>query len=241
MRNDLVFRTKPLLITVGAVFGLLFVINIASVGSGDSGEFHSVFYALVLMIGGHITTSLSFRELHDPETSYRYLTLPASMPEKYLARLLLTSIGYVVISLVLYELFSLIAAGFTQLIFSKHHPLLSPFSPETGRIIAVYLATHGLTFFGAVFFRRLHLLNTILWAFLLMLAVGAATAFAGRIIFWDFFNGFFVPSNIDFIQFGEKLFSYMRSMYVLSQIIFYAAVPVFFWICGFVRFRETEV
>ncbi len=166
LKNELFSNYKTILIGTGAVFGLLLIINVASVSSNAYWMFHQVFYPLTLFIGGFFLTAMIFHDLHDKERGYGYLTLPASLFEKFISRLLLTTVGYVIGSLFLYWLFSVVAAGITGLFFKISHPVFNPFSSFIWYMIRIYIVTQSVIFFGALFFRKHNLIKTILSIYL---------------------------------------------------------------------------
>ncbi len=246
IRNEFALNTRSLFITVGAIAGLLLLINIASVRTSNTWDFHVIWYPLVLMIGGHVITSLSFKEMHDREKGYTYITLPASQIEKYLSKLIITSIGYVVISLAGYFLFSLLSTGVTELFFGMSHGLFIPFNPIVWQFIGLYIATHAVTFFGAVFFKKLHLLNTILWLTIIGIGLGFIALGIAKLVFWGWFPGFAIEINDDMIKFATgaqrmELQNFFDNLLATVKVLFYFIFPAFFWTTGYFRLRETEV
>jgi hypothetical protein len=128
----------------------------------------------------------------------------------------------------------------------SHRPF-NPFDPIVWDIIPIYLATHALTFFGAVFFKKLHLLNTILWITIVSIGIGFISSGLFRLIFWNYFTGPFSLSITDeawnniFLSGHTNLQLFIKRMEMFSKIFLYAIMPAFFWITGFIRLRETEV
>jgi hypothetical protein len=246
MRNEIALNTKTIATVIGAVFGLLLLVNVASVRSSGEWEFHLVFFPLVLLIGGHIITSMSFRELHNKQKGYTFLTLPASQGEKYLSKLFITSIGYTAAVVCLYLIFSLLATGITELFFNRSHGVFNPFHHLMWRTIGIYIATHSVTFFCAVFFKRLQLLNEVLWLNILGIGFGVIAVLLAKLVFWNWFPGFFTSINFDHINIvdpakQDALMSFFQGLLRFTEILFYYIAPVFFWITGYFRLRETEV
>lgn len=249
LKHDVVVNLRQSLIGIGAVFGLLLIINVASVTSWDQWNMHEVFYPLTLLIGGHVFTSLAFRDLFHKQKSYVFLTLPASQIEKYLFKLISTTIGFAAVATIVYFLFSLLASGITTLFFRIAHPVFKPFSPFVWDVIPFYLVTQSVTFFGAVYFKKLHLLKTILSLTVFGILAGVVVTLLARVIFWEFFTGFFTPNtealflDLDISYFGQypSFERFTKTLILVAQILFYAVMPLFFWITGFIRFRETEV
>ena len=249
LKNDVAVNVRTSIIAVSAVFGLLLLINVASVASWDKWNIHEVFFPLTLLIGGHVFASLAFRDMFHKQKSYVYLTLPASQFEKYIIKLLLTTAGFTVATLALYYLYSLLAAGLTTLFFGVAHPVFQPFSPLIWQIIPLFLVSQSVSFFGAVYFKKLHLLKTILVITIFSIVAGIVIALLTRLVFWEYFTGFFTPRtgslsmNFD-ITYSDEYPGFKRFLdgfILFAKITFYAIMPAFFWIIGFIRFRETEV
>ena len=244
IKNDILTSYRTLLIAVGAVTGVLLVINVSSALSSDSWSFHLPFYPLVLFIGGFLLTSSAFAELHHNQKSYVYLTLPCSILEKFLCKLLLTSIGYVAGSMIFYYIFSAMAAGINMLIFGVTYPLFNPFHAVILRCVSIYLVTQSIFLFAAVYFKNHAFIKLLLSLFALSLAIGLFTALAGRIIFWDYFSGFGRIEHFGFADpfaFQDFMKSFAITFSKIAEIIFWAVMAPFFWILSFLRLKETEV
>ena len=129
--------------------------------SVSSGGFHTVFFPLLLVLGGLLFTSALFADLHDKPRAHAYLTLPISTLERWAVRLLVSTIGYAAVALAGYFLVTLLGAGVSQLVWGRSHGVFAP-AADTWRTVLAYLVTSSLFLFGAVFFRRWHALNVIL-------------------------------------------------------------------------------
>lgn len=244
--RDLVVNAKTLLITVGAILGSLLVINIASVPSGDQWRFHQVFFPLTLLIGGHVVTSLAFTEMHNRGSGYLYLTMPGSILEKFLVKLLLTSLGWVVIATVAYGLFSILAAGLTQLFFGIAHPLFNPFRTNMLRFIHLYVVTQSVTLLGAIYFKKLHLVKTVLSASALVILGGLIFALFTRIIFWRYFDSFSAKHHMGYAMVlnfdqSEHLTDLLCVTSYYIKFFFWWLMAPLLWVIGYFRLKDTEV
>ena len=249
LKSDIVVSLRTGVIVVAAVFGMLLVINVASVAPWDKWSIHDVFFPLTLLIGGHVFTSLAFRDMFHRQKSYAYLALPASQCEKYILKLAFTTVGYAVVTATLYYLFSVLAAGLTTLFFGVAHSVFQPFSPLVWQIIPLFLVTQSITFFGAVYFKKLHFVKTMLAITLFTIIVGILISLLVRLVFWEYFTGFFSPKfgsvsmNFDITYSDDypRFKNFVDGLLLLAKILLYAIIPTFFWITGYIRFRETEV
>ena len=68
LKRDVYIQYKTYLTGLGAIFCILFIVNIASIASYNAWNFNLVFYPLTLFIGGFIFTSLCFIELNQAQS-----------------------------------------------------------------------------------------------------------------------------------------------------------------------------
>ena len=69
-----------------------------------------------------------------------------------------------------------------------------------------------------------------------------------RIVFWDYFQGFsFVPvveiDEVYLTNIGvfERMGEFGKNLLTLAKVLFGYIMPLFFWITGFFKLKETEV
>ncbi|HUX21342.1 MAG TPA: hypothetical protein VMW69_08880, partial [Spirochaetia bacterium] len=140
--KDLSEGYRTVLILVGAVTGVLLLnLLIGGLvggndiessgrlvhGSGVNSTTHLVFFTVTLLIGGFILSSRAFPEIHAKNRNHEWLMLPASRFEKYLTRLVLTTIGVGIGTVVYFVLFTLLAAGLSALLFGRAYQIFNPF------------------------------------------------------------------------------------------------------------------
>ncbi|TFG64905.1 MAG: hypothetical protein E4H36_01625 [Spirochaetales bacterium] len=248
LKTEVLPAYKAVLITFAAVGGLLLVINVSSVGSWDRWNIHLVFYPLALFLTGILITSFTFKDMHSKQRGYAYLTMPGSQFEKYVSKLVLTSIGMVLATLVMYFAVSALSSGITRLAFGMNHRIFNPFDPLIWKLIGQYIIVHSVFFLGAVFFRRLSFLKTILSLTVLSaginILVGIVYGLMVLFIFlthrnqgtvWTFswLDGFNMTSTVDAIRNFKVLFKFL--------VIFYSFIlPPYLWVTGYFKFREKE-
>lgn len=240
IKNDILKQYRTFLTAIGAVTGILLAIILLSHKSSGFWNFHLVFYPLVLFIGGFILSSFTFAELHHPQKSYVYLTLPCSILEKFVCKFLLTSIGYIIISAVLFYLFSIIAAGLNMLLFKQTFPVFNPFDEVILQNIRIYMVTQSIFLFAAVYFKKNNLIKMILSLFLLSIVCSAFATLVLRLTYWDYWdNGFLIFSNSSELGFHAEPF--FRKLSQIFEFLFWWIMAPYFWILGFLRLKETEV
>jgi hypothetical protein len=245
--NDLYMNARGMLVTAGAILGVLLVVNVASVASAGQWQFHDVFFPLTLLVGGHVATSLAFAGLHNKTLGYRYLTLPGSIFEKFSVKLLLTAVGWPVLALLAYQAFSLLAAGLTSLLFQRAHAIFDPSAEAVWTAIRLYVVTQAVTLFGAVRFRRLALIKTSLVAAALTLALMIIGIILARLVFGPYFRELGGAQAVsgavswDVVGGTGRLLRLVNTSGKALWIAFWWLMAPFFWTATFFRLAETEL
>ncbi len=247
MWRDLRGRSSSALVGVGAGTGILIVFSLLNIwaGEGDTG-FHRELFSFALTIGGLLFTSQVFRDLHRKETVGGYLLLPAAALEKVVTRILTAGIGWVLFILIWYSLLSMLSEGINLLIFGRTHSLFNPFSAAVWTTIAHYLVVHSLFLVGAIYFRKLHFLKTILVLFLAGVGFSILGFIGVRLMFWNFFQEAFLMANEEtlgpvFESLSTDSEGVLHAFTWIARIVYWAVLPVLCWVVTYVRFREVEV
>jgi len=249
LRRDFSNGYRSVLITMAAVSGFIILISALSALQRGSGEFYTVIFAQLLFIGGYIVSSLAFKELHQSNRSYFYCTLPGSLVEKFSSKLLVTSLGYALGTLIFCTIVGAASEGINRLIFGRGHYFFNPFTRDIFFMIAIYLVTQSVFLTGSVYFRKLAFLKTTL------IVNGAAIAF-GLIIaltFYLIFREHIRPGGLDprtqaiFNQLGytgrmeAELGSFANTFLTLIKILFWYVLAPVCWLISYFRLSETEV
>ena len=243
MRNDLsVARNEA--IVIAAASGVALILYVLTSIGGGSPQFHLVVYPILLIVFGYIVSSFSFQEIHDPRSGVYALTSPGSILEKYVARVLLTSIGWTIVVTLAYMVTTAIGAGVAGLILGESHGIFVPNNRVFWEIIGTYLVSQSIFVFGSIYFKKAAFFKTVLVAVLLAIIYAFLFAVVLRVAYWNFLTGFGVtdaqidafiatmpPEGIRVAKALERVISYIG----------WIVVPIFFWFVGYVRLRETEV
>ncbi|MBN2485429.1 MAG: hypothetical protein JXB34_05620 [Bacteroidales bacterium] len=238
-KRHLLLNYKALLTAFAAISGALIVIAVlTSIGSkAIHKESFVVLSYVALFLGGAIITSLSFSELHKPEKSIHYLTLPASGFEKVLSTWLHTSVIFLIVSVGFFYLSWYLASGLAFVITGSPLATLNLFSAGLWKIIGVYFIVHPYFFLGAVYFKGYNFLKTLLALFLLAVFQSMVQSVLSLILFGQqFFNSMNAmgPSftGTDFLE---------NTLLPILKILGFYIIPVFLLIVSYIRFNEREV
>jgi hypothetical protein len=247
LRRDFSIGYKSVIIAMAAVGGFVILVSVVSAFGRELGPLHNPMYYPLLFIGGYIVTSLTFKELHLNGQSVFYLTLPGSGLEKFLSKLLVTSVGYAFGSLFFYTAISSAAEGINRLIFGYGHPFFNPFEGTTMTVIAVYLVTQAVFLVGSVYFRKLAFIKTNLYIWLFGIGLAIVVGVVGWLIFRDYAIGPRIELEPYFQRLGDS--GEMQAVLVpraekfgqVAKVLFWGVMAPVCWVISYLRLRETEV
>ena len=249
MRHDIVRQSKSIVTGFATLAGIVIGLFLIASASGGGDEFHTSLFVNILVIGGFVVSSTAFSELSDPKTGIHYLMLPGSTLEKYVAKLLLTSIGWTVSVLVLYVLASVVGTLLGGLFFATTPGVFLPASRAIWVSIAGYLVAQSVFLFGSIYFRKVALLKTALAAIVVAFSLGIVWVFATRLAFAPLFTGFFelaphysgsnpmAALDLD----PARAQALARGIEAAGDVLTWIVTPILFWVVGILRLRETEV
>ncbi len=244
IRNTLVLQRNAIAVQASAAAGILLLLSLADAMILCRPGLHQGLYLVVLFAGGLLLTSRSFKDLHDPVQGPFWLLLPASLPEKTLSRVLLTTVVFVAGSLLGYWVFSLLAEGCSWLLFQRRHQLFVPFAPEVLKGTLAYTALQAPFLLGAVTFRRHALSKTVLSLLGLALLLGLAGLLGLRLLFGDQLEG----SGLRALLTGpESRLVWMglseagRTVAGIGRIVFWVLMPPLCWVLCWVRLKRICV
>lgn len=255
--KDLVEGYRALLIAAGAVTGALLLNYLLgplaggglrepslSAGGSVNTSVHITYFGLTLFIAGFIMTSRAFLEVHLKSRNHDWLMLPASLPEKWLSRLLLTTLGVGIGMMLYFWLFSLLAAGLSALLYGRAYPLFNPVDHEIGLLVANYMVLQSIFFAGAAYFKKAHFIKTVLAISGFAVAMVLLTVGAARVL---------VPhelldmtathplAHLDISSVPPLLEPAARVVTVIARIFYWAILGPLFWVLAYFRLTEIEV
>ena len=244
-KRDLIQGYKVLLITSAAVIGTLLLILLLS-SAGKTGEdFHEGLFLPLLWLGGLIFTSLCFKESHSVNQIHQWLMTPASPLEKFMEKLLLSTVFYVLALLAGFFLATCLNSLIYLMIFKQTVPLFNPAQSWLWFNIGHYMIIQSIFFLGAVWFRKYNFVKTVLSLnvvqILLAMAVGGIAALA----YWGPIKEAAGGNAHFFVQGGQIIFQNFHRLnpFLLTvlKFIYFGLIAPFFWFLSWLRMREIEV
>lgn len=221
------------------VFGLMLFMTSVD----HNGGHHSGFFWFTLFLGGLIYTATIFDELNTPQSKQFYLTTPSSHLEKFLSKLALSTVVFVVITTIVFTAMSFLATLVVEMRMGYDLPSFSPFNGENLGVIKTYLVIQSIFLLGSVAFRRNSFLKTIavvigigfvLSTFWAVFGVGTFSEYIniGKSMSFNFSGVKQLPGNI-----GDSMEMYGN---VLSWLFWLVLAPVM-WLITYFKLTEKEV
>ncbi len=200
----------------------------------------------ILTIGGSVSASLAFEDLHDRGRGIQFLMLPATVFEKWAAAFLQSFVLYGGLAFAAFSVANFLSV--TAFCGQKGLPIpteamteyLLPASLFTA--FKTYLFVHAIYFLGSAWFKKSHWMNTTLWVIGFVVMFGLAQ---------DAMPNLLLGSGVDLKMSDEKWFAYVEDdgffnlpvsnfWFGATKVIELVAVP-FFWFLSFLRLREREI
>lgn len=253
VRNDLYLNQSLFLISAAAVFGSLFIFsglhmylythmpNSISVPK----DFYITAYPLFLFACGAVITAKIFNEVNDEIKGPVWLSLPASMLEKFTSRLFLTTILFIIAMMALFFLTSLISESLNPLMFGPSHSIFNPFNKEALISASKYFIGQSFFLLGAIYFKKNALMKTVLSLAVYDIFLGIIVSSGGRILFREtsFVNNFSNPSGIlsEIIIKNSMVPQDWNIEKNLYYIVFWYLLTIVCWGIAYIRLKEAEV
>jgi hypothetical protein len=248
LRRDFSNGYRAVLIAMAAVGGFVVLLSVLSALGGSQRFLHVGLYVQLLFVGGIVVSSLAFREIHQNGQSIFYLTLPGSTLEKFLSKLLVSSLGYAIGALIYYTAVSSVGEGLNRLLFGAGHPFFNPFGRIVLQATAAYLVIQAVFLAGSAFFRRFAFLKTALFLILLGIGLSVIAGIALRFLLADFGwwgNTLSLEPYIEPLRRSGSadamLLPLARGFLLALKILFWGALAPVCWLLSYLRLSETEV
>ena len=173
IRNDLVSESGRLILFAAIVAAVMLGASLLAGSSSfpDSWFYRRQFIFWLFVLGIPFTARV-LRPFHDRALKEADLVLPASTLEKVVARLLVTTVIFLLFLLAFVTLVSLVIESLNMfLFFGERRPFFDPLEQTVWTWIGIYIVVQSFYFAGAAWFRRSPGLKTTLAIVLLFLAL----------------------------------------------------------------------
>ncbi|MBX2850084.1 MAG: hypothetical protein KTR16_17285 [Acidiferrobacterales bacterium] len=234
IRSQVISQYRSWLSTSAALAGIIIFISLFA--NSDSVLFYNTSFGYLIILGGLLFSSKAFQELHDKTRNEAFLLLPASMAEKTLARLLVSTIGFVAYALIFMLLTSLLAELVKSLFFGNRLPIFNPLAERAWQLVWAYLFIQSFYFLGASWFKKNHAVKTTLS--LLCIFVGLSI-FA--LLIASLFFGSFSPGSFDLNISIHDFFYRAKGPGGFILRVFVFLLPLVLWMTAWLRVKESQV
>lgn len=241
--SDLLSNIWQIVIAAEALAGILLLFFIyVGVGNIVAASLYRIFFPAVIIIIGLLLTSLSFSELYTGK-SYFYLTLPTSSVEKFISKLIIVSVLYLLSINFLLIIVSVAAKGLNYFLLGEQFPIFNPIHPSILNSEILYLIILTIFLFGAVYFKKYNFLKTILLISVPILFMIIFPAISYKIMFWKYQEsgilklqpGYAIaPPSVDY------LVDTIQQIVEIFTFLFYSVTAPFFLLLTYLRLRESE-
>ena len=195
--NDFAQVQKRLVIATLAMVGFGLIIYLTNMGMpGSEPQLYEGLFATALVAGGLLFTSTIFADLHHPLQRFQYLTLPCSNLERFLSRYLLTGPLFYLYVVAVYYVFDFLAAASAEALMNLRDDSFALSAEPVIDASLLYVLLHAGMLLGAIYFRSYALIKSSLAAVLLLLVTGFLQVMTVRLVYWEYFTGFFPHDGI---------------------------------------------
>jgi hypothetical protein len=185
--------------------------------------------------GGLVLTSRIFFELHSSNTSFQFLTLPASTFEKFSAAWLISSVGYTAVAVAVIFLLSILIESISALKSGiwDNFRLFNPFETDNRHRFASYMFYHSVFLLGAIYFRKNNFLKTLLVIITFFIGLFFIIAIAGLILsFMMFTESFsFEYQLIETAAIWQSFLTYLIGIFLIAL----------FLLSGYLQLKNKQV
>lgn len=232
LRRQLYLNFSTMWVAIGAILGLLLIISALFAYFNRDVEIVlnlRNLHLVVFMLGGYIFTSKVFDEMHAPQKSYMFLTLPVSATEKLLAAWFVTSPVYVVVA----GLMVVVLCFITSLVAGHLEVLPQLFDEAFFNCIKVYMVTQAVFLLGAATFRSNNFLKTVLALILVAMLIAAYSGGLGYLLFGS--GNYNVDENSELGATAKFIFN------TIIPMLFWWVLAPFLVVVSYFKLKERQV
>jgi len=243
-----VLNKRMLFISLAGFLGFVFIITFFIANSIHPGQeyylnnFHIGAYLFMLFVGGVFITGRSFHDMNTSEKSIAQLMIPASVFEKFITPFLISTIGWIALSLVSYEVFAILTNGLWGATFGFSPGIFNIFDytyqAQYFDILKSFFLIHSIFFLGATAYKKYPIGKTALSIFIFNSIFSFFTLFMVLILFGSFTDFSIASANIAVEVFYEGL---VLKLQFIAEWLFIIIIPLILYIIAFYKLKEREV
>ena len=201
---------------------VLFAIGVLANLSGNTQTFSSSpgFHFFLIVIGAFLA-SRSLNVIHRADLGIAFYSLPCTILEKFIERLLLTSVGFFIAWLFLYSIMRYLMGMFHGYGFSDNYFYL--FNPTIWGMLIKFMMIHAVFFTGSAYFKN----NAFMKTLLVIVSVSILAALV----------------TIPFSHYHYNQISFIGLYDSVSFINYFYSILIIAvcWLATYFRLRESEI
>ncbi len=239
-RRQVNLYMKSWIIALIAISGSLIFISLLLMTASSGQVWFETFKTLgviAFFITGLIFTSNSFSEMGTYSRSLQYITLPATHFEKFAVGWFMSSVIYILFSVVALVFASAFAGLLSLLLFKGEFVVFNPFVTKGAEVILAYFIAHSAFFLGAAWFRRAAFFKTLL----VMIIFNTTINILFVIMAFVIFKPFEMLSDAQSFYMPFDAFTKLEPIVRNSVFVYFSLLAIVFTITAWVRFKEREV
>ncbi|MEI8046547.1 MAG: hypothetical protein WCI92_04140 [Bacteroidota bacterium] len=235
---------------IGVTAILIFVVFYITMVSGHDTDNYIIFFPFAYIFAGCIYTSALYGSWANKGRAFSYLTLPASITEKFVVGLFFTSVVFTVVFSLLYFGTAYVLGNIFHSSFTIKYLLYS--DGNDNRVAAFsyiecfinYFIVQSLFVLGSIYFNKRQFNYSAIAAFLLtMLTIWV------QLLLTEAFTGFRIYGQNSFLQLGGKLRVYngtfssitMNETIIVATYAFWIAIPLLIYYTAYLKLKEKEI
>ena len=260
IRNDIYLNRVIILIASALIILLIITISILlenSIGSNPIGSaivggkysnqvtdyIYRIYSVILIFFGIRITANI-FKDINNEVNCPVRLLIPASMLEKYLSRVLLSTVFFAVGLTALFSAVFLIYAGLSKLFLGYCNVFFNPFSKRIFYYIVFYFILQAPFILGAAYFKKNPFIKTflcfiifyvLLRKFCIFMGINFMSDYYVHILYSGIFRAIETPNPLPAMGPIGNTFKWAVHIYLCYFFILSC------WITGYIRLKEKEI
>lgn len=240
LQKDVFDNFTYVLAGYGSVIGLFLFIFLGFLVQGIPIENYAKFYTFGLTVVGVLIAGLAFNDFRVKEKSMNYLTLPASLLEKFLSMLILTTIGVAASFTVVFYIFNGLAYLIGLLMFDIEPNFLNILDKEILSHILWVFSVQSIFLVGAVTFKKAPLFLTLLAIFIVGFVLLIYSGILSFTLYKEMIFGAAQGGTYNVMVGGDEIETGKTTIDIIGNVLKYCMAP-FFWVVAYLKMKEKEV
>jgi len=248
IRNEILLNRGNFLIFFAVIWGILLLRLIITVGPPNNIKIYGGNYSFFIFFSAYIIFEKAFKEVHDESKGTAWFTLPASMFEKYVSRLVFSIVASTAGIAILFFLFTAISEGVYRFLFGSVNAvaLFNPFNKDILLKTVLCLILVSPFHLGVIYFRKNAFFKTFLSLLIYLLFLCLVFIAALKIYLGDVIHGFLTMSDPvgtipDLFIENDTLAQTWSITKWTAHITFWYLLAPLCWVIGYIRLKEKEV